>query len=200
MIAVAAIANAAFTTHVSNGSHRRRGPDPGQAPRQPPSAPWPGTPGLQVPSSRNKQHRDRRGPALGLEWAGQRRRLRLDQHRDHQSRAQRRLHHGKPAGTYTFHFSDDNNSVGTGDDIVSPTVTMMVLDAENATSGAASDDWSPAVTASPTTSTYGAAITATVPLTGLTLADTRSSNSGVESWAARLRPSSESSSPPRPAP
>ena len=82
-------------------------------------------------------------------------------------------------GTYTFHFSDDNNSVGTGDDIVSPTVTMMVLDAENATSGAASDDWSPAVTASPTTSTYGAAITATVPLTGLTLADTRSSNSGV---------------------
>jgi hypothetical protein len=82
-------------------------------------------------------------------------------------------------GTYTFHFADDQNTVGTGDDTVSPTVTMTVLDAQNATSGAVSDDWSPTVTASPVNSTYGGSITATVPLSGLTLVDTRSSNNGV---------------------
>lgn len=85
---------------------------------------------------------------------------------------------GNVPGTYTFHFSDDNNSVGTGDDALSPTVTMTVLDAEGATS-APSDDWAPAVSASPTTGTYGAAVTASISFSDVSTVDTRSSNSGI---------------------
>lgn len=81
-------------------------------------------------------------------------------------------------GTYTFHFVDDFGTAGTGDDAISPTVTLTVRDAYAATTETV-DDWAPAVSNNPTASAIGAPVTATVDLTGLSLVDTRNSSSGV---------------------
>jgi hypothetical protein len=88
-------------------------------------------------------------------------------------------------GTYTFHFTDDNNTAGTGDDAVSPTVTMAVLDAQAATA-ATSDDWSPTVAMSKSSADIGASLIASVPFAALTGGDTRASSGGVGILASKL--------------
>lgn len=87
-------------------------------------------------------------------------------------------------GTYKFHFTDPGVQAGTDDDMVSPTITMTVLDAQGATAAggttsAATDDWAPTISNSVTTAGVGAPFVGTVSLSGLTLADARGSSAGV---------------------
>lgn len=91
-------------------------------------------------------------------------------------------------GTYKFHFVDTAASLtGTDDDVVSPTVTMTVLDAFGAT-GSGSDDWSPTVSVSSSALKLGAPVTASVPLSALTTVDARGSSNGVGMLAQQIKP------------
>jgi hypothetical protein len=54
-------------------------------------------------------------------------------------------------GTYTFHFANDNGTPNaTGDDIVSDTMTMTVLDVEGVAPTTTGDDWLPALSVAAT--------------------------------------------------
>lgn len=81
-------------------------------------------------------------------------------------------------GTYTGHFVDTMNTPGDDDDATSSTITFTVKDVENNTSSDSSDDWAPSVSV-PSTISTGAPLTATVPMSTLTLTDARGSASSV---------------------
>lgn len=87
-------------------------------------------------------------------------------------------------GTYTYHFVDAGPSVGTDDDLVSPTVTVTVKDVA-ATTASTADDWTPSVTATSST-VIGLPITTTVDMSSLTLTDTRGSSSGAGTLGSKL--------------
>jgi hypothetical protein len=88
-------------------------------------------------------------------------------------------------GIYTFHFTDDANTAGTDNDANSQTVTMTVLDAEGVTA-ATSDDWAPVVGVPGSVAGFGAPISASVPFSAVTTADTRNSSSGVGVLGSKL--------------
>jgi hypothetical protein len=93
-------------------------------------------------------------------------------------------------GTYTFHFVDTGASLaGTDDDISSNTITMTVLDGFKATTGGANDtndDWAPTMSLSSSALKLGAPLTATVPLSALSLTDARGSSLSVGILAKKL--------------
>jgi Invasin, domain 3 len=87
-------------------------------------------------------------------------------------------------GTYKFHFTDPGVQAGTDDDVVSPTITMTVLDAYGATAAAGvttatSDDWTPTISNSVPSAGIGAPLVGNVSLSDLTLVDSRGSSSSV---------------------
>lgn len=89
-------------------------------------------------------------------------------------------------GTYTFHFVDTGASLaGSDDDVTSNTITMTVLDAFAATV-ATTDDWAPVLAVNSTAVKLGAPVTATVPLSALSVSDARGTSSGVGTLASKL--------------
>lgn len=81
-------------------------------------------------------------------------------------------------GEYRVRFVDPQESAGADDDILSPVVTLKVLDAYKATPAALSDDWKPQLATTPQTIAVGGSATGKLT-TGLTAIDSRGSTSGI---------------------
>jgi hypothetical protein len=81
-------------------------------------------------------------------------------------------------GTFRFHFVDIGHESGTDDDVVSPEITMTVLDVNHITASSLSDDWQPAMTA-PTTVGVTKSMTAGIDMASLSGKDARGSSGGV---------------------
>ena len=81
-------------------------------------------------------------------------------------------------GEYKVRFVDPQESAGADDDILSPIVTVKVLDAYKATPAALSDDWKPQLATTPQTIAVGGSATGKLT-TGLTAIDSRGSTSGI---------------------
>lgn len=78
-------------------------------------------------------------------------------------------------GMYKFRLVDDSGTpAATTDDVASDTMTMTVLDAEQATA-TTGDDWNPTVSA-PNGVVQGVSVTATLSFAGLTTTDARGGN------------------------